>query len=84
MGSFLAEDFHIDLLKTSEEQEKKHDPSWIERHVLACPEKSLSRLLSCRLPNPLFFVCCHYLCFQLWSSILLIRKVILPVKEIDK
>lgn len=40
MGSFLEEYFHIELLMTSEEQENKHDPPrWIEKHVLACPEK---------------------------------------------
>jgi hypothetical protein len=43
---FLAGDFHIDLLMISEEQENKHDPSWIETYPC------LPRKIKSKIPRP--------------------------------
>jgi len=71
-GSFLAENFHINLLMTLEREnikQKIHVLDW-KRPLQSQPPGKLEHIArySGLLP----------LCFQLWSSFLLTRQVILP------
>uniref|UniRef100_A0A0A9DCE9 Uncharacterized protein n=1 Tax=Arundo donax TaxID=35708 RepID=A0A0A9DCE9_ARUDO len=75
-GFLLAEIFHIYLLMTAEGQGTNgRFLSWTERRP-GSPENS--RLDSKDLRFPIGYSHLLSLSFQLWSSILLIRKVILP------